>query len=106
MLVGVVNAVGGGVVRSVMLQRTPSVFRPGELTALAAFAGTLAYAGLAVELRVEENLAGLVSIVIAASTNWISRRYRLQTRAAWSAETRRARRASRIPRAPTKSAGS
>jgi uncharacterized membrane protein YeiH len=89
MLVGVVNAVGGGVLRSVLLHRTPRIFRPGELTALAAFGGTLLYATLAVWLRVDENAAGLAAIALAAVTNWTSRRYRLQTRAAWSTNARR-----------------
>jgi uncharacterized membrane protein YeiH len=92
MLVGVVNAVGGGVLRSVLLHRTPRVFQPGELTALAAFGGTLLYAALSVGLHVDENVAGFAAIALAAATNWTSRRYRLQTRAAWSAEARRRRR--------------
>lgn len=92
MLVGVVNAVGGGVLRSVLLHRTPVVFRPGELTALAAFAGTLLYAGLALGLKVDDNAAGLAAIALVVALHWASRRYRLQTRAAWSAEARRRRR--------------
>jgi len=95
MLVGVVNAVGGGVLRSLLLHRTPRVFRPGELTALAALGGTLAYAGLALGLGVNENAAGLCAILLVAATNWISRRYRLETRAAWSAQAR-LRRSSRV----------
>jgi uncharacterized membrane protein YeiH len=91
MLVGVVNAVGGGVLRSILLHRTPTVFRPGELTALAAFAGTLCYAGLALGLHANENAAGLVAIALAASTNWVSRRFRLRTGPAWSAQARRRR---------------
>lgn len=91
MLVGVVNAVGGGVLRSLLLHRTPRVFRPGELTALAAFAGTLAYAALAVGLELDENAAGFAAITLVAATNWISRRYRLETRAAWSEQARRRR---------------
>lgn len=100
MLVGVVNAVGGGVLRSILLHRTPVVFRPGELTALAALVGTLIYAALDLGLHVDDNAAGLVSIVAVAATNWTSRRYRLQTRAAWSAETRAQRRQVRDSRRP------
>lgn len=91
MLVGVVNAVGGGVLRSLLLHRTPRVFRPGELTALAAFAGTLAYAGLAQGLKVDDNAAGFAAIALVTATNWTSRRYRLETRPAWSARARRRR---------------
>ena len=98
MLVGVVNAVGGGVLRSILLHRTPPVFRPGELTALAALAGTLFYAGLTLGLHVNENAAGLAAIALVAVTNWVSRRYRLRTRAAWSEQARRRRRDSRASR--------
>lgn len=98
MLVGVVNAVGGGVLRSLLLHRTPRVFRPGELTALAAFGGTLTYAGLAIGLGVDENLAGFAAIALVTATNWTSRRYRLETRPAWSDRARR-RRDSRASRA-------
>jgi uncharacterized membrane protein YeiH len=92
MLVGVVNAVGGGVLRSLLLHRTPVIFRPGELTALAAFAGTLLYGALAVLLKVDDNAAGFSAIALVVALHWASRRYRLQTRAAWSAEARRRRR--------------
>ena len=88
MLVGVVNAVGGGVLRSVLLHRTPEVFRPGELTALAAFGGTLVYAALAVALRMDENVAGSAAIVVVVAMRWASRRFRVQTRAAWSLQAR------------------
>lgn len=106
MLVGIVNAVGGGVLRSVLLRRTPRVFRPGELTALAAFAGTLLYAVLEVWLKVDENAAGFAAIALVTLTNFTSRRYRLRTRAAWSTEIRRQRRARRrTGNPPSKTAG-
>jgi uncharacterized membrane protein YeiH len=98
MLVGVVNAVGGGIVRSVLLHRTPEVFRPGELTAIAALVGTLLYAALALGLRVDETVAGLAAMALAAATNWTSRRFRFRTRPAWSSEVRRRRRVSRTSR--------
>jgi uncharacterized membrane protein YeiH len=91
MLVGVVNAVGGGVLRSVLLHRTPEIFRPGHLTALAAFGGTLVYAALTAWFHVDENAAGVAAIVLVAITNWTSRHYRLQTHAAWSLKARQRR---------------
>jgi uncharacterized membrane protein YeiH len=96
-LVGVVNAVGGGILRSLLLHRTPEVFRPGQLTAIAALGGTLLYAALALGLHVDEDVAGLSSIALAAAVNWASRRFRFQTRAAWSAAARRRRSRSRAP---------
>ncbi len=97
MLVGVVNAVGGGVLRSILLHRTPPVFRPGELTALAALGGTACYALLALGLRLDENAAGLSAIALVATTNFASRRLRLRTSAAWSEQARRRRLPSRAP---------
>ncbi len=41
--VGTVTAVGGGALRDLLTNETPSVFLPGELYATAAFAGALAY---------------------------------------------------------------
>lgn len=91
MLVGVVNAVGGGVLRGIMLHRTPVVFRPGELTALAALAGTLLYAALALGLHVDDNAAGAAAIALVVAMYWASRRYQLRTRAAWSLPPRTSR---------------
>ncbi|HET9960659.1 MAG TPA: TRIC cation channel family protein [Polyangiaceae bacterium] len=88
MLVGVVNAVGGGIARSVLLREVPEVFQPGELTALAAFAGTLTYAALALGLGLDERSAGLVAIAQVSALRWISVRYHVHTRAAWSRSMR------------------
>lgn len=46
-LVGVVNAVGGGMLRDVLSGAEPEVFKPGGYYALAAFAGALLFATLA-----------------------------------------------------------
>jgi hypothetical protein len=92
----------GGVLRSLVLHRTPQVFRPGELTALAALGGTLVYGALSAGLHLDENAAGLVAIVVVAATNWASRRYRFETRAAWSPQIRRRRDSlsTRVPARP------
>lgn len=89
LLIGVVNAVGGGVLRSLLLRRTPEVFQPGQFTALAAFAGTLLYALLAVFLRADERLAGVASIAVVAALHWASVRFRLHTHSVFSLELRR-----------------
>lgn len=39
LLVGLVNAVGGGVLRAVLMVREPQLFRPGKLEAMAALIG-------------------------------------------------------------------
>jgi len=98
LLIGVVNAVGGGLIRSVLLRRTPEVFRPGQFTALAAFAGTLGYALLDVLLHVDERVAGVVSIALVASLHWASVRFGLHTHSVWSLEARRRLRANSLLR--------
>lgn len=51
-LVGVVTAVGGGMLRDVFTGQPPEIFRPGQLHALAVLAGCLVYVGLdRLELR-------------------------------------------------------
>ncbi len=48
-LVGTVNAVGGGLVRDVLVREEPLLFRPGQLYALTAVAGCAAFVVLDVE---------------------------------------------------------
>jgi len=45
-MVGMVNAVGGGLLRDVLMRQEPSLLRPGTLEESAAFAGCLVYAAL------------------------------------------------------------
>ena len=81
-LVGVVNAVGGSVLRSLLLLETPEVFRPGELTALASVVGCLIHLGLTVGLHVQPKLAAVVTIACVAILRGGSVRYGLRTHAA------------------------
>jgi uncharacterized membrane protein YeiH len=71
-LVGVTNAVGGGVLRDVLVREEPLVFKPGEFYALAALAGAAAFIGLAVELHVDATLSALVAILVAFATRVLS----------------------------------
>jgi uncharacterized membrane protein YeiH len=71
-LVGVVNAVGGGLLRDVLVREEPIVFRPGELYALAALAGAAAFALLAAGLRVPAGTAALASVAAAVSLRLLS----------------------------------
>jgi len=71
-LVGVVNAVGGGLLRDVLVREEPFVFRPGELYALAALAGAAAFALLAAWLRVPAGTAALASVAAAVSLRLLS----------------------------------
>jgi uncharacterized membrane protein YeiH len=89
LLIGVVNAVGGGLLRNLLLRQAPEVLAPGKLTALAAFAGTAVYSLLALWLGVGDVWAGGVTIALVAALRGASLRYGLSTRAVWSVEARK-----------------
>ncbi|MCC7022291.1 MAG: TRIC cation channel family protein [Thermomicrobiales bacterium] len=61
--VGVVNAVGGGMLRDLFLQREPGIFKPGPPVALAALAGAILYLALTLGLEMGGALAGLISVI-------------------------------------------
>ena len=78
-LVGVTNAVGGSVLRDVLVHEEPLVFKPGEFYALAALAGAAAFVVLAVELHLDATAAALVAISIAFATRVLSMRFGWRT---------------------------
>ena len=78
-LVGVVNAVGGSVLRSLLLRETPEVFRPGELTALASFVGCLIHVGLTLGLGADPKWAAAITIAVVALLRGGSVRFGLRT---------------------------
>jgi uncharacterized membrane protein YeiH len=81
-LVGVVNAVGGSVLRSLLLQEIPQVFRPGELTAAASLLGCLVHLGLTRVLNIDPRPSAAITIVLVALLHTGSVRYGLRTHAA------------------------
>jgi uncharacterized membrane protein YeiH len=78
-LVGVVNAVGGGILRSVFLHQIPEVFRPGELTALAAAVGCAIYLVMARGFRIDDPVAAACTVGAVAIVRILSVRYRFKT---------------------------
>jgi uncharacterized membrane protein YeiH len=78
-VVGVINASGGGLLRDVLIRDEPLLFKPGQFYALAAFAGCLLFTALVVKFEVDATRAALVSIaatfvfrVLAIKYNWNS----------------------------------
>jgi uncharacterized membrane protein YeiH len=76
-LVGTVNACGGGLLRDVLMREEPLVFRPGQFYAFAALVGCLIYLFLRQYMGVAPLTAALVTIVItfllrvlAITRNW------------------------------------
>jgi uncharacterized membrane protein YeiH len=76
-LVGVINAVGGGLLRDLLVRDEPLLLKPGQFYALAAFAGCLLFVLLAVYFRMPAPRAGLITVavtfvfrVLAIQFNW------------------------------------
>lgn len=76
MLVGVLNAAGGGILRDVLTREEPLVFKPGQFYVLVAFFATVVFvvAGLGFELSAET--AAYITIgttfVIRTLTVWLN----------------------------------
>jgi uncharacterized membrane protein YeiH len=61
-LVGVVNAVGGGLLRDVLTREEPLVFRPGQFYVLVALAGAVTFVFLTAQLGVSATIAAFAAI--------------------------------------------
>jgi uncharacterized membrane protein YeiH len=78
-LVGVINGVGGGLLRDVLVRETPRLLLPGQYSALVVLAACLAFVGLRRGLGMDATQAAFVTIalffVVRALTvrfNWTS----------------------------------
>jgi uncharacterized membrane protein YeiH len=80
-LVGVINAIGGSLLRDVLMRREPEVFMPGTFMALAVLASTVVYLVLERGLAVPTFWAALPAVFVAALVRAASVRYDVRTRA-------------------------
>ncbi len=87
-LVGVVNAVGGGIMRDVLVREEPLIFRPGEFYALAAMAGCGAFVALVSGLHAPPVLAGIVGVAVACAVRLLSVALGWRTAPIWEDEGR------------------
>ena len=76
-LVGVVNAVGGGLLRDVLVREEPLFFKPGQFYVLAVLLGCVLFVTLALQLHMDVTPAALTAIaatflfrVLAIHFNW------------------------------------
>ena len=79
--VGVINAVGGGILRDLLIHRDPAIFRPGPPAALAALAGCIIYLALVETTPVAEAIAGSAAVAAVFLIRVMSLRYGWRTSA-------------------------
>jgi uncharacterized membrane protein YeiH len=63
-LVGVVNAVGGGVLRDLLTREEPLVFKPGQFYVLTALAGAVTFVFLTAQFEMNATRAAWAAIVL------------------------------------------
>lgn len=63
-LIGVINAAGGGLLRDIITREEPLVFRPGQFYVLTAVAGAVTFVFLSVHLAIEATIAALIAIAV------------------------------------------
>lgn len=63
-LVGVINAVGGGVLRDLLCREEPLVFKPGQFYLLTALAGAVTFVFCSVSLGLSANRAAIVAVAL------------------------------------------
>lgn len=78
-LVGLINAAGGGLLRDVLVRDEPLLFKPGQFYVLAAFGGCLLFALLTLQYKMDATKAAMITIgvtfvlrIMAIQFNWRS----------------------------------
>jgi uncharacterized membrane protein YeiH len=79
-LVGMVNAVGGSILRSVIIVREPHVLRPGKLEALAALIGCGLFVLMTSPFKIDHIVAAWITIFVVFGTRLLSLACRLETK--------------------------
>ncbi|MGH7460747.1 MAG: trimeric intracellular cation channel family protein [Longimicrobiales bacterium] len=80
-LVGMVNAVGGSVLRSIVVAREPHLLRPGRLEAVAALIGCALFILLTHTFQASVKLSAWITIVVVFVVRALAVRYDIKTSA-------------------------
>jgi len=79
LIVGLTNAVGGGLLRDVLVREEPLLFKPSQLYGVTALAGCVVFLLLEQQLRAPAPDAALVAIGVTFALRMLSRRFNWQT---------------------------
>src|SRR5215207_9514812 len=77
--VGTVNAVGGGLLRDIILRRTPELLQPGSPITIVAITGCMVYAVMTRLFALPGGLAGLAAILLVIFIRTVALRLGLRT---------------------------
>ena len=80
-LVGTLNAIGGGLIRDVLTREEASLLKPGQWYAGIAFGASVLFCILSRLLHVPPAVAGTLVVLVAFTARILAYRYDLQTRA-------------------------
>jgi uncharacterized membrane protein YeiH len=80
-LIGTLNAIGGGLIRDILTREEASLLKPGQWYAGIAFGGSVLFCLLSRFLHVPPVVAGTIVVLVAFTARILAHRYDLQTRA-------------------------
>jgi uncharacterized membrane protein YeiH len=81
LLVGVCNAVGGGLVRDVLVREEPVLLKPGTLFAIAALAGCVLFVALSYKYGVDVEHSAWIAILVTLLVRMLAVRFNWTTTA-------------------------
>lgn len=80
-LVGVCNAIGGGLMRDILVREEPILFKPGQLYTLAALAGVALFVVLSHRYGLDTYQAAWIAIFVSLALRLLAIRFNWTTRA-------------------------
>lgn len=87
-LVGVINAAGGGLIRDVLTRSEPLVFKPGQFYVLTAVAGAVSFVFVTAQLRLSATWGAVVAIVVTSVFRVMTIVFNWRTKAVGTPEDR------------------
>jgi uncharacterized membrane protein YeiH len=80
LFIGLINAVGGSLLRDVLSREEPLVFKPGEFYVLVALAGEVCFVFMATVLRFNLKTAAFTAIILTLVMRYLTVRFKWRTR--------------------------